>query len=300
MTSPPDPSNQAPWLVPWCDARVLHVDSRVLVVDKPSGLPVHGGNIALAEDVVTRLAAWLTARGEASYLAVHQRLDQGTSGVLFLLRDAELNKAVSEEMEAHRSERRYLAVVSGASAILDKRGSQLFEDRLLTKKAHGQIRVELSPRGKPARTRCRVLKRVGRRALLELYPETGRTHQLRVQLASRGFPILGDTVYGGEPASRLLLHCQSLSLASLDLHAEAPTPELFSDALSAEPADAHDDSPQHSMPRGNALGRCLDDALSRRWPLRESCDALRLVHEYGDGLPGVSADAYGKWVALSV
>lgn len=305
MTSPPDltspaPNGEAtPWLEPWCAARVLHVDSRVLVVDKPSGLPVHGGNVELAEDVVTRLGAWLQARGELSYLAVHQRLDQGTSGVLFLLRDAELNKAVAEEMEAHRSERRYLAVVSGTSPILGKRGSQVFEDRLLTRKAHGQLRVEVSSRGKPARTRCKVLKRVGERALLELCPETGRTHQLRVQLASRGLPILGDTLYGGAPASRLLLHCQRLGLASLDLQAEAPMPELFSEALS-EPPTGPTEASFTAIPRGNELARCLDDALSRRWPLRDTCDVLRLVHEYGDGLPGLSADAYGKWVALSI
>ncbi|MCA9633176.1 MAG: hypothetical protein KC766_36240, partial [Myxococcales bacterium] len=102
------------WLVPWCESRVLHHDSRALVVDKPSGLPVHGGNPELVGDVVTRLGAWLESRGEDAYLAVHQRLDLGTSGALFLLRDADLNKRVAEEMEAHRSERSYVAVVSGA------------------------------------------------------------------------------------------------------------------------------------------------------------------------------------------
>lgn len=312
MSIPNTPIDSPPWLLPWSDSRILHCDSRVLVVDKPSGLPIHGGNTELGEDVVTRLVAWLEARGEPSYLAVHQRLDLGTSGVLFLLRDAEANKAVADEMEAHRSERCYVAVVRGSLPGLGRAtaGYHLLEDNLLTRKAHGQLRVEISPKGKLARTRCKVLERNGDRALLELLPETGRTHQLRVQLGSRGLPILGDTAYAGAPAPRLMLHCRSLGLRALALQAEAPVPDALWDALRqpASPASGVSASGVRtaqslsfqSLSRGNELERCLDDALSRRWPLRDACDVMRLVHERGDGLPGVSIDAYGSWAALSV
>ncbi|MFO0571165.1 MAG: pseudouridine synthase [Polyangiaceae bacterium] len=88
--------------VPWRATRVLEHDHDVLVVDKPPGIVVHGGDEALGDDVVGRLRAWLEGRGEDGYLGVHQRLDKDASGVLFFTRRRELNAAVARDMEATR------------------------------------------------------------------------------------------------------------------------------------------------------------------------------------------------------
>lgn len=299
-----------PWLNPWPDERVLHQSAQLLVVDKPSGLPVHGGPEGLGDDVVSRLAAWLEARGETTYLGVHQRLDKDTSGVLFFVRDPALNSAVSEEMEAHRSRRVYVACVSAPPGEALAAGEWvLMEDQLHTRKsAQGLTTQVVKSGGKLARARYRVLEAQGRRALVEIHPETGRTHQLRVQLASRGLPIVGDSVYGGWQSERLMLHCAELGLSSADLRVEASLPAEFGLWLSgqeqhkprAASSDSHGEIALDPLPEGDRLKRKLLDAVLRRWPLKGQTEALRLVHEHGDGLGGVSCDAYADWAVLSV
>src|SRR5215510_750978 len=96
----------------WLEERVLACEPELLVVDKPLGIPVHGGNETLAHDVVSRLKTYLSARGEDPYLGVHQRLDQDASGVLFFTRARELNPKVAGDFEEHRVDRVYVAAVS--------------------------------------------------------------------------------------------------------------------------------------------------------------------------------------------
>jgi 23S rRNA (cytosine1962-C5)-methyltransferase len=109
-----DAPHAAPQLPLWCVERVLYDQEGLLVVDKPAGLPVHGGDEELKDDCVSRLSAWRSAQGRPSALYVHQRLDQGTSGVLFFLTDASRNAEFAHAMEQHQIERRYLAVVERA------------------------------------------------------------------------------------------------------------------------------------------------------------------------------------------
>ncbi len=285
--SEPSPFPSPP---PFADERVIHCTERLLVVDKPSGLPVHGGAVVGA-DLVGRLAAWLRARGEAEYLAVHQRLDLGTSGVLLFGRDPALNAALARAMEAHEVRREYVAItrdVGGPS-------HGLMEDQLITSRGSRGMESRLVSRGgKPCRARFQVLKRGGGRAWVALFPETGRTHQLRVQLAARGMPVLGDLQYGGEPApaARLMLHARRLEHTGLSLSFEAPVPAAFEHALRGDSALGLE------APRD--LEARLLDAWVARYPLPPSVHALRLVHELGDALPGVSIDAYAEYAVLSV
>ncbi|HEY3494451.1 MAG TPA: pseudouridine synthase, partial [Polyangiaceae bacterium] len=95
--------------VPFRDARVLHDADGLLVVDKPAGIPVHGGDEALAADLVSRLGAWLEQRGRDRYLGVHQRLDEGTSGVLLFTTDRAQNVEVARAFGEHDLLRRYTA-----------------------------------------------------------------------------------------------------------------------------------------------------------------------------------------------
>lgn len=269
------------------EERILHAEGGLLVVNKPPGMVVHGGNLALAGDLVSRLKRVLRARGEDDYLGVHQRLDVGTSGVLAFTRDASLNAVIAEQMAAHATERAYLAVVALGSSKAALRDAGTFEQRLETEK--GLTRVVKSG-GQHALTRYRVLERVADRALLELRPETGRTHQLHVHLAHAGAPIVGDAIYGGPAAARLFLHARELAFAVPKLRLAAPVPDAFADALHAR-------SP--SLGSALRLREAIADAGCLRAPLVEANDAFRVVNDLGDELPGVCVDRYGDYAVLS-
>lgn len=267
--------------------RVLHDQGGLFVVNKPHGLVVHGGDADLSGDLVSRLKRVLRARGESDYLGVHQRLDTGTSGVIAFTRDPAQNAGIGEQMSGHTTARTYVAVVSVApkSALRD---AGVFEQRLETVKNRTRV---VKSGGVHARTTYRVLARVKDRALVELMPETGRTHQLRVHLSHAGAPIVGDELYGGVPAERLFLHARSLGFERPKLRFDVPPPESFEDALHAR------EQRLGSLVR---LRETLADAGCLRFPLCEHNDTFRIANDLGDGLPGVCIDRYGDFAVLSL
>jgi 23S rRNA (cytosine1962-C5)-methyltransferase len=273
-------------LKPFVDERVLVDDGELLVVDKPPGLPVHGGGEGL--DVVTRLGHWLAARGRDSYLGVHQRLDQDASGVLVFARTESANQLLAREIPSHSARRSYIAgvVLQSGRKLPD---SGVFEHQL-ERDREGRMRV-VPHGGQRAVTHYRVLEWAGERALVDVRLETGRTHQIRAQLAHAGMPLAGDRLYGGAPAPRLLLHARELELTELGQRFAAPVPRAFADFLRGS-----------SLELGSAdvLRRSLCDAGSRRWPLEADHSAFRLVNELGDGMPGVTVDRYGDFAVLAV
>jgi len=273
---------------PFRDARILLAAEGLLIVDKPSGVPVHGGDETLAGDLVSRLQRWLRERGEDDYLGVHQRLDSGTSGVLVFTRDRGVNAAIAEQMEAHAVDRVYVAVVTLARGKSRLQDAGALENRLET--AKGRTRV-VERGGQRAFTRYRVLSRSGERALLELRPETGRTHQLRVQLSHAGAPIVGDAWYGGAPAERLFLHARDIAFKTPAVRCSAKVPERFAEALAGRDVE---------LGSGERLGEALADAACLRAPLCEENDTFRVVNDIADGLPGVSVDRYGEYAVLSL
>src|SRR5689334_7459471 len=151
-------------------------------------------------------------------------------------------------------------------------------------------------KGQLAVTRYRVLRRHGTRALLELCPETGRTHQLRVQLAAAGGAIAGDELYDGEPAVRLMLHASRLELrhptSGGRLDVRAPLPVELEEWL-AEPRPVVRASDKFFPSR-------LRSAVDARWALGRSQEttAFRLVHGEGDGMEGIAVDVYGEHFVL--
>ncbi|HEX2674242.1 MAG TPA: class I SAM-dependent methyltransferase [Polyangiaceae bacterium] len=267
--------------------RILHDQGGLLLVDKPPGIVVHGGDEQQASDLVSRLKRLLRGRGEGDYLGVHQRLDLGTSGVLAFTRDPALNASVAEQMEAHSVARAYVAVVS-LSGKARLRDSGVIDERLET--AKGRTRVVKSG-GQRALTRYRVLASVRERALLELRPETGRTHQLRVHLSHVGAPIVGDSVYGSTPAERLFLHARDLVLQKPALSAHAPVPAAFDAALHARAPE---------LGSADNVRGALADAGCLREPLLATTDTFRIVNDLGDFLPGVCVDRYGDFAVLAL
>ncbi|MBI3202977.1 MAG: class I SAM-dependent methyltransferase [Myxococcales bacterium] len=267
----------------WLDDRVVACDGDVLVVDKPRGIVVHGGDEARADDLVTRLRGWLRARGEPDYLGVHQRLDKEASGVLLFTRRRELNAPVARDMEGHLARRTYLAAVSDPGLAR----SGVLEHQLSHEKG-GVTRV-VSRGGQRSVARYRVLRSEHGRALVELLPETGRTHQLRAQLAAVRAPIAGDRLYGGARANRLMLHARALELPALRRRFECPVPESLSIWVARG---------EVGLP--GALGAALADALCLRASLLGATAAYRWVNGPGDELPGVVVDRYGDHVVLAV
>src|SRR6478735_1254818 len=268
----------------WRAERILLDEDGLLVVDKPSGVPTYGGDAALRHGLTERLGDFLAASGRSARLGVHQRLDQDTSGVLLFTTDVARDAAVSAALVTHELGRAYRAIVSDPKQVLkDGTVDLLLED-------DGKRSRVVSAGGKRAVTRLSLLRRSGALAELELRLESGRLHQIRVSLAHLGAPVLGDRLYGGAPAERLYLHAWRLSGGPLTAPIEAPLPPSFARAL-----DGGD-----PWPKSEAEFRSLlRDAMCRRAPLLASANALRLVHGFADGLPGVELDVLATFARLS-
>jgi tRNA pseudouridine32 synthase / 23S rRNA pseudouridine746 synthase len=192
-------------------ARVLYRDGSILVLDKPAGLAVHPGP-RTSESIEGYLAALRFGIRETPRL-VH-RLDRDTSGCLVLARHARGARKLGRLFASAQMKKTYWAIVEGGPTA-----DQGVIDRPLKKLTHKEgWRIVPDPSGARALTRYRLLGRGDDLAWLELQPETGRTHQLRVHCASDGFPVLGDASYGRTVGTetRLQLHARAIVIPRAD------------------------------------------------------------------------------------
>ena len=207
---------------------ILFEDADALVIDKPAGLdvttPRRGGPSVEATLGSLRL-------GFARAPTIMHRLDKDTSGCLLLARSDRAHKRLQQVFEGGLVTKTYHAVVAG---LVDADSGTI--DLALSKISSREAgwRIVPDPKGKAACTHWRVLDRQGERTLIEFAPETGRTHQLRVQaLAGLGLPIVGDPVYGQPSALGMLLHAVRLEVPRPGkdaIRATAPWPERFTRA----------------------------------------------------------------------
>lgn len=186
---------------------VLHRDADLLLVDKPSGLlSVPGKPEAHRDCLEARVKA---AIPEA--LLIH-RLDLETSGVMVFALNPRAQKLINRQFERRIVKKTYFARVAGL--VREEEGE--IDLPLIADWPNRPLQKVCFERGKPARTLWRVLDREPEATRLELRPETGRSHQLRVHLKEMGHPILGDPFYAPEEiyaaAPRLQLHAASLEL----------------------------------------------------------------------------------------
>jgi tRNA pseudouridine32 synthase / 23S rRNA pseudouridine746 synthase len=222
--SPPPPR---PAEAPDLTARVLLSTPEVLILDKPAGLPVHAARAGVPS--LTDALPGLRFGKRRDPQPAH-RLDADTAGCLVLGRTAPALAELGRLFAERRVQKTYWAVVRGGP--LGGSGSIALPLRK-TSTARTGWRMEAHPQGDPALTHWRVLGRSDALCWLELSPETGRTHQLRVHCAASGWPILGDALYGtGGAALHLLARAIALPLDP-PLAATAPMPAALADAFSA-------------------------------------------------------------------
>lgn len=184
-----NPSKTGGMGVPKLQAAVLFEDDAMLVIDKPAGVAVHGGS-GISRGVIEQLRV---ERPQAKFLELVHRLDRETSGVLLLAKKRSALVALHEFMRANAIEKRYLMLVHGVWHDKKRRVELPLKKFLL---ANGERRVSVDPDGQNSESIFYLRQQLGEFSLLEAQLITGRTHQLRVQLAHLGFPIAGDDKYG--------------------------------------------------------------------------------------------------------
>lgn len=192
-------------LVPFSEEQVVWRDKSWILVHKKAGQyaqeALHRSKGTLPYEI--GIALRLTPVESKNLRPVH-RLDKGTSGLMMFCYDPKALQHLQQKWK-HAVDKAYLAVVSPAPNW----DEQLIESAI-SAKADRQGRYHVDVHGRISKTQAFVLERKGNRALVRLLPYTGRTHQLRVHLASLGCPIVGDTRYGGKKNDRMMLHAQVL------------------------------------------------------------------------------------------
>jgi 23S rRNA pseudouridine955/2504/2580 synthase len=209
---------------------IVYEDAAVLVVDKPSGIAVHGGS-GVSFGAIESLRA---ARPQAKVLELAHRLDRDTSGLLIVAKKRSALVELHRMLREGEVEKTYLAVVKG---VPERPAFEISEPLHKHVSASGERRVSVAEGGRPAVTRIKLVKGKKDFAVLEIRLLTGRTHQIRVHLAHAGHPVLGDDKYGdfelnrslaSRGVKRLFLHARRLAFdhpASRErLRLEAPVP----------------------------------------------------------------------------
>jgi len=215
----PAPAHNEPQDIP---LRITFEDEHLLVVDKPAGLVVHpaAGNPdgTLVNALLHHCGGSLSGIGGVARPGIVHRIDKDTSGLLVVAKTDVAHEGLAKQFAAHSIERRYLAIVNGVPKIAE--GTV---DAPLARSSTNRKKISIveGGRGKRAVTHWIRMEILRDAALVECRLETGRTHQVRVHMASLGHPLLGDPVYGRsgknvqELLKRLDFHRQALHAAEL-------------------------------------------------------------------------------------
>ena len=206
---PPAPSTLLPEAIPFT---ILYEDDDLLVIDKPAGLTVHPAPGHPSHTLVNAVLSHLTSLPESedsTRPGIVHRLDKDTSGVMLVAKNIVAQANLSDQFKTHSVVKAYLTLVQGH--LTPENG--IIEAPIGRDPRHRKrMAVASEGRGRQARTQYRVVRYINNYTLLEVMPETGRTHQIRVHLSAIGYPVVGDTTYGVKSAhlSRQFLHASRL------------------------------------------------------------------------------------------
>ncbi len=193
--------------IPDIDLPIIYEDNGVIVIDKPAGILTHSKGVFNPEATVASFIAPRLAEYSGERAGIVHRLDRGTSGVIICAKNQEAQKFLQKQFAQRRTKKTYITLVSGyvepAEAIIDGP---------IERNPKKPQTFRVGANGKPATTNYKVLDYSNDVTKVELRPTTGRTHQLRVHMASIGHSIVGDTMYGGIEASRMMLHAYQLEI----------------------------------------------------------------------------------------
>lgn len=219
-------------IIPEIELPILYEDDDVIVINKPTGVISHARGRYWDEASVASFVRQRVADMEGDRAGIVHRLDRATSGVMICAKNQAALSMLQKQFSQRKTKKTYTAIVQGTmklpSALIDMPIER-------NPKAPSTFRVGAN--GKSAQTYYETLKTTKKYSLLELKPETGRTHQLRVHLEKQGHPIVGDPLYKGEAAPRLFLHAHKLEITipkdSERKVFEAPIPPEFEELLNA-------------------------------------------------------------------
>ena len=209
---------------------IVYQDKDLIAVNKPTGVASQRTPYQLKGTLEYWVAEEFARQGIKEPVRVVHRLDRGTSGLMLFPKHRQAAAWLSGLFKEGAIRKRYLALVSG------KPGAE----RWLADGAIGKLgtsRWGVMAEGRPALTEFRVLASADGMTLVEAVPKTGRTHQIRVHLASDGLPISGDATYGGVKAARLMLHCFGLDFKGRQGHEYHLTAGVDSSFISICPSE---------------------------------------------------------------
>ena len=221
------------------DLPIVYEDDELIVIDKPAGLVVHPGSGNWSATLMNGLLHHAPGLSAVPRAGIVHRLDKETSGLLVVAKTLPAQTDLVRQLQARTVGRRYLALALG-DVVADG-----FVDAPIGRHPVQRTKMAVVPGGREARTHYAVLERFGLATLVECRLETGRTHQIRVHMASIGHPLAGDPVYGrrksGDPRldafPRQALHAWQLSLRhprdGRDMHWQSELPADFSALLAS-------------------------------------------------------------------
>lgn len=256
---------------------LVHEDEDLLVVNKPAGLNTHAPSLYAGQG----LYEWLRDRQpQWAALAIVHRLDKETSGLIVFSKTPLANRSLTGQFTAHTVRKKYLFLTDQpfpGREVVARSALVRAGQRYVSRPAHpGAVVAETRFRLLGDAGRCLGLAAAGLGAcqVVEAEPLTGRTHQIRVHAAEQGFPVLGDTLYGGAPAPRLCLHAAELALG----HPATGRTTVFRAAGAFEDWDNARFS----------LRAALIDA--------EATNAYRVLHGAADDRPGWYVERFGDYL----
>lgn len=229
----PASSNLQPEAIP---IKILYEDEDLLVIDKPAGLTTHPAPGHPSHTLVNAILSHLTniSESDSTRPGIVHRLDKDTSGVMLVAKNTAALANLSDQFKSRSVKKTYVTLVQGKlkpeQGIIEAPIGRDAGDRK-------KMSVTGESRGRYARTNYYVMKYVGNYSLLEIMPETGRTHQIRVHLAAIGYPVVGDETYGAKSPylKRQFLHARkigfNLPASGKWVEFESPLPEDLEDAL---------------------------------------------------------------------
>jgi 23S rRNA pseudouridine1911/1915/1917 synthase len=206
---------------------IVYIDDNVIVINKPVGILTHSKGALNDEFTVAGFFGRYSTYGiDTNRPGIVHRLDRDTSGIMIGARNPETAAMLQKQFAERKTKKTYMAVVNGT---LKEQEAKI--DLPIGRNPNAPSTFRIDSKGKSAVTRYRVLATSGKLSLVELRPETGRTHQLRVHMQYLGAPIHGDRVYG-KSADRLYLHAAALEITipgGQRKTFEAPVPPAFTD-----------------------------------------------------------------------